>query len=99
MFVLAHLLFGWVHIALPWNSIVFHLTAPTTTNVSKSRGKAAKKEQICVSYTPELLAGIRQLSETTRVPMAVYFEEALEDLLKKYAAALRKAKKRLKSIV
>ena len=68
------------------------------TNVTKSKGKAAKrdwskkgkKEQICVSYTPEILAGIRQLSEATRVPMAVYFEEALEDLLKKYATTLRK---------
>ncbi len=35
---------------------------------------------------------LRTLSEATRVPQAVYLREALDDLLKKYAATLRKAK-------
>jgi hypothetical protein len=32
-------------------------------------------------------------SETTRVPQSVYLREALDDLLKKYASTLRRAKR------
>jgi hypothetical protein len=36
---------------------------------------------------------LKALSKATRVPQSVYLREALDDLLKKYAAALRKAAK------
>jgi Ribbon-helix-helix domain len=70
------------------------------TTVTKSKGKSAKrnwakkglKVQVCVSYRPELLADLRRLHASTRVPMAVYFEEALADLLVKHAAVLKKAR-------
>jgi hypothetical protein len=32
------------------------------------------------------------LSEATRVPQAVYLREALDDLLKKYSATIKKVK-------
>jgi predicted DNA-binding protein len=44
-------------------------------------------------YSPEAVRRLRALSEATRVPQAAYLREALDDLLKKYAAALRKAAK------
>jgi len=43
-------------------------------------------------YPPELVQQLKRLSDTTRVPQAVYLREALEDLLKKYAVTLKKAK-------
>jgi len=42
---------------------------------------------------PAQIEQLKRLSETTRVPQAVYLREALDDLLKKYAATLRKAVK------
>jgi len=33
------------------------------------------------------------LSEVTRVPMTVYIREAIDDLLQKYASAIRRAEK------
>jgi hypothetical protein len=44
-------------------------------------------------YSPEAVKQLRALSEVTRVPQAAYLREALDDLLKKYAATLRKAAK------
>lgn len=44
-------------------------------------------------YTPEAVTQLQRLSNATRVPQAVYLREALDDLLKKYAATLRKAAK------
>lgn len=44
-------------------------------------------------YTPEAVAQLQRLSDTTRVPQAAYLREALEELLKKYAGTLRKAQK------
>ena len=35
---------------------------------------------------------LHKLSAATRIPMAAYLREAVDDLLKKHAAALRKAK-------
>lgn len=35
---------------------------------------------------------LKALSEATRVPQAAYLREALDDLQKKYAAAIKKAK-------
>jgi predicted DNA-binding protein len=43
-------------------------------------------------YPPELVARLKHLSDATRIPQAAYLREALEDLLKKYAAAVRKTK-------
>jgi predicted DNA-binding protein len=43
-------------------------------------------------YPPELVARLKRLSDATRIPQAGYLREALEDLLKKYAAAVRKPK-------
>jgi hypothetical protein len=43
-------------------------------------------------YAPDAVRQLKRLSELTRVPQAVYLREALDDLLKKYAATLRKAR-------
>lgn len=48
--------------------------------------------QVCVSLPPEQVEQVKQLSALTRVPMAAYFREALEDLLRKYGAVLRRGK-------
>jgi predicted DNA-binding protein len=58
--------------------------------ISRSKGKQA---QVTSYYDPESAEQLRKLSEVTRVPQAVYLREALDDLLKKYAATLRKASK------
>lgn len=39
---------------------------------------------------PQKKAQLRKLSESTRVPMAVYLREAVDDLLKKYARELKR---------
>ena len=57
--------------------------------VSKSKGKQA---QLAGYFDPEAVKQLRTLSETTRVSQSAYLREALEDLLRKYASALRKAK-------
>jgi hypothetical protein len=41
---------------------------------------------------PEKHEQLRRLSELTRIPQAAYLREAVDDLLKKYAATLRKSK-------
>ena len=43
-------------------------------------------------YPPDLVSDLKRLSDATRIPQAAYLREALEDLLKKHAGALRKAK-------
>jgi hypothetical protein len=40
-----------------------------------------------------LVQRLKALIKSTRVPQSVYLREALDDLLKKYAAILRKAAK------
>ena len=57
--------------------------------ISKSKGNQV---QVTSYYEPELVQKLKALSAATRVPQAAYLREALEDLLKKYAATLRKAK-------
>ena len=42
---------------------------------------------------PEKHRELQKLSKATRVPMAAYLREAVDDLLRKYAATLRKAGK------
>ena len=44
-------------------------------------------------YSAEAVEQLKKLSDITRVPQAVYLREALDDLLKKYAATLRKTAK------
>lgn len=46
--------------------------------------KKGKQVQICSYYPPEMADQLKQLSESTRVPLATYLREAAEDLLKKY---------------
>ena len=58
--------------------------------VSKSKGI---QKQVMGYYSPEAVRRLRALSEATRVPQAAYLREALDDLLRKYASALRKAGK------
>ena len=57
--------------------------------ISKSKGNQV---QVTSYYEPELVQKLKALSAATRVPQAAYLREALDDLLKKYAATLRKAK-------
>lgn len=58
--------------------------------VSNPKGKQV---QVMGYYSPEVAKRLRQLSAATRIPQAAYLREALDDLLKKYAATLRKAGK------
>jgi len=48
--------------------------------------------QVMGYFSPEAAKQLRKLSETTRIPQAALLREALEDLLKKHATALRNAK-------
>jgi predicted DNA-binding protein len=57
--------------------------------ISKAKGN---QTAITGYYDPDAAQRLKALVETTRVPQAVYLREALDDLLKKYAATLRKAK-------
>jgi predicted DNA-binding protein len=43
--------------------------------------------KISTYLSGDLAARLKALSERTRVPQAVYFREAVEDLLKKYESA------------
>jgi len=58
--------------------------------ISKAKGN---QTAITGYYDPERVNRLKTLVETTRVPQAIYLREALDDLLKKYAATLRKAGK------
>lgn len=58
--------------------------------ISKAKGN---QTAITGYYDPGAAQRLKTLSETTRVPQSVYLREALDDLLKKYAATLRKAGK------
>jgi predicted DNA-binding protein len=57
--------------------------------VSKSKGNQV---QMAGYYDPDAVRRLKGLSDATRVPQAAYLREALDDLLKKYAATLRKTK-------
>ena len=57
--------------------------------VSKPKGKQV---QVMGYFSPEAVKELKRLSVATRVPQAAYLREALDDLLKKYAATLRKVK-------
>ena len=53
--------------------------------------KVGKQVKIVSYYAPDAIGRLERLSDSTRVPKAVYLREALDDLLKKYAATLRKS--------
>ena len=55
--------------------------------ISKSKGNQV---QMAGYYAPEAVKQLKTLSTLTRVPQSAYLREALDDLLKKYAATLRK---------
>jgi len=55
--------------------------------------KHGSQQKLMGYYSPETIAQLKRLSDITRVPQAAYLREALDDLLKKYAATLRKATK------
>ena len=57
--------------------------------VTKEKGNQA---QITSYYDPAAVQRLKELSEATRVPKSVYLREALDDLLKKYAATLSRAR-------
>jgi predicted transcriptional regulator len=55
-------------------------------------GKVGKQIRVVSYYSPEAFEQLQRLAAVTRVTQSVYLREALDDLLKKYAATLRKAK-------
>ena len=58
--------------------------------ISNSKGNQV---QLTGYFEPEAVRGLKALSKTTRVPQAVYLREALDDLLKKYGATIKKLNK------
>jgi predicted DNA-binding protein len=58
--------------------------------ISKAKGN---QTAITGYFDPDAAQRLKALSEMTRVPQSVYLREALDDLLKKYAATLRKVAK------
>ncbi len=48
-----------------------------------------RQEQVSLYLPPEVAERLRQLSAKTRISQAAYFREAVEDLLKKHASALK----------
>ncbi len=57
--------------------------------IIKSKGN---QSQITSYYNIDMVRQLKRLSEITGVPMATYLREAVDDLLKKYAATLQKAR-------
>jgi butyrate kinase len=55
--------------------------------------KVGKQIRVVSYYSPESVDELKRLAEVTRVQQSVYLREALDDLLQKYAANLRKAAK------
>jgi len=51
---------------------------------------ATNKQAVLTLLEPEQHAKLKRLSAKTRVPMAAYMREAVDDLLKKYRKELRK---------
>lgn len=56
--------------------------------------KKGNQVQICSAYPPELAEELEKLIERTRVPLATYMREAVEDLLKKYKGGNAKSTSR-----
>jgi hypothetical protein len=56
---------------------------PLLRLLSKSKGNPV---QMVGKFTPQGVKDLKKLSELTPVPQAAYLRQALDDLLKKYAA-------------
>lgn len=56
--------------------------------------KIGKRIMTPIYLDPPQREALKQLSERTRIPMSVYMREAIDDLLKKYEALLKKEAKR-----
>lgn len=71
------------------------LLHPTSVNrvYTVTPAKYGNQVKLASYYPPEGVEQLKRLSDITRVPQAAYLREALEDLLKKYAATLRKIAK------
>jgi predicted DNA-binding protein len=52
-----------------------------------------KRERYTTFLDKKQIEGLKTLSSLTRVPMAIYVREAIDDLLVKYEKELKKAKK------
>lgn len=52
-----------------------------------------KRVLTSIYLDPPTIEALRILKDHTRIPMAEYLREAVDDLLKKHAPVLRKAKK------
>lgn len=55
--------------------------------------KPPKRKMILLKLEPERADALKRLSEATRVPVAAYMREAVDDLLAKYAKVLKGAKR------
>lgn len=55
--------------------------------------KRERRKMFPVYLDPPQKAAVKRLSELTRVPMAIYLREAVDDLLKKYAKQLKESKR------
>lgn len=53
-------------------------------------GELKNRVRFGAAYDKKLLAGLRKLSEITRIPASKLIDEALEDLLKKYGIEVEK---------
>lgn len=53
--------------------------------------RVGKQIRVVSYYTPEAVERLDRLSAVTRITKAVLLREALDDLLKKHTAVLRKA--------
>lgn len=52
-----------------------------------------KRERFTTFLDKKQIDGLKNLSATTRVPMAIYVREAIDDLLVKYDKELKRARK------
>ncbi len=52
-----------------------------------------KRERYTTFLDKRQIEGLKNLSSVTRVPMAIYVREAIDDLLAKYERELKKVKK------
>jgi hypothetical protein len=68
----------------------YHYIASQRWRMATMRGK---RELTSLYLNPEVIADLRRLSAHSRIPVQAYLREAIDDLLKKYAAAVRRAKK------
>ena len=80
----------WLHF-----SAIRRMVPPITINGSYALMVTMKGKRVLTSLylDPPVHKALKQLSETTRVPTAVYLREAVADLLKKYGVKAPAGKK------